>query len=98
MPRQILSRRDPRKTLTELVHQSLRLDIIRGRFSPEEYLSTGQVAKAMGVSSMPVRAALARLETEGMVVIVPQRGAERPGPHGTPLSGAPGHPGGPGEA
>ena len=76
MLRQDLPRLGPRKTLTELVHQQLRLDIIRGRFSPEEYLSTGQVAKAMGVSSMPVRAALTRLETEGMVVIVPQRGVK----------------------
>ncbi len=74
MLQQNLPRLGPRKTLTELVHQQLRLDIIRGRFSPDEFLSTGQVAKAMGVSPMPVRAALTRLETEGMVVVVPQRG------------------------
>ena len=76
MPFQVLPRLGPRKTLTELVHRQLRLDIIRGRYAPEEYLSTGQVAKAMGVSPMPVRAALTRLETEGMVVIVPQRGVK----------------------
>lgn len=66
----------PRKTLTELVHQQLRDDIIRGRFGPGEFLSTGQLAKAMGVSPMPVRAALTRLQTEGLIVVVPQRGVK----------------------
>jgi DNA-binding GntR family transcriptional regulator len=74
MLRQVLPRLGPRKTLSELVHQQLRFDIIHGRFGAEEFLSTGQVAKAMGVSPMPVRAALTRLETEGLVVVVPQRG------------------------
>jgi DNA-binding GntR family transcriptional regulator len=66
----------PRKTLTELVHQQLRADIIRGRFGPGELISTGKIAAGMGISPMPVRAALTRLETEGLLVIVPQRGVK----------------------
>ena len=74
MLRRLFPRLGPRKTLTELVHQKLRVDIIRGRFSPGEFISTGKIAEAMGISSMPVRAALTRLETEGLVTIIPQRG------------------------
>jgi DNA-binding GntR family transcriptional regulator len=50
MPRQVFPRLGPRKTLSELVHHQLRLDIIRGRFGPGESISTGQIAKAMGVT------------------------------------------------
>ena len=76
MPRRLFARLGPRKTLTELVHQKLRVDILRGRFSPGEFISTGKIAEAMGISSMPVRAALTRLETEGLVTIIPQRGVK----------------------
>lgn len=50
MPRQVFPRLGPRKTLSELVHHQLRLDIIRGRFGSGESISTGQIAKAMGVT------------------------------------------------
>jgi DNA-binding GntR family transcriptional regulator len=76
MPRKSFPLLGPRKTLTELVHQQLRADILRGRFDPGEFISTGKIAEAMGISSMPVRAALTRLETEGLIVIVPQRGVK----------------------
>jgi DNA-binding GntR family transcriptional regulator len=74
MPRRLFPGVAPRRTLAELVHQQLRDEIIRGRFDPGEFLSTGQIARAMGTSPMPVRAALTRLQTEGLVIIVPQRG------------------------
>lgn len=64
------------KTLTELVYKRLRDNIMHGRLNPEELISTGKVAKAMRISSMPVRAALTRLETEGLVSIVPQKGVK----------------------
>lgn len=64
----------PRKTLAELAYQRLRDGIIHGRLQPGELISTGQIARAMHISSMPVRAALTRLEAEGLVVIAPQRG------------------------
>ena len=64
----------PRRTLAELAYERLREAIIRGRLKPDEFLSTGEIARNMGISSMPVRAALARLRTEGLVSVVPQRG------------------------
>lgn len=76
MVQKTFPRLGPRKTLAELVHQELRDDILHGRIKPRQFLSTGQIAKAMGVSPMPVRAALTRLQTEGLLVIVPQRGVK----------------------
>jgi DNA-binding GntR family transcriptional regulator len=71
---QVGRRLAPRQTLTDLSYRQLRNDIVRGRIKLGEVISTGQIAKAMGISSMPVRAALTRLETEGIVTILPQRG------------------------
>lgn len=64
----------PRQTLADLAYKQLRDDIVQGRLEPHTVLSTGQLAKALGTSAMPVRAALTRLETEGLVTILPQRG------------------------
>lgn len=64
----------PRKTLTDLVCERIRDDIVNGLFKPGEIISTGQIARDLKISSMPVRAALTRLEAEGLVLIAPQRG------------------------
>lgn len=64
----------PRKTLTDSVCERIRDDIVNGLLKPGEIISTGQIAKDLRTSSMPVRAALTRLEAEGLVLIAPQRG------------------------
>ena len=64
----------PRKSLADLVCERIRDDIVNGLLKPGENISTGQIARHLQVSSMPVRAALTRLEAEGLVVIAPQRG------------------------
>jgi len=74
MPPRSARRLYPRRTLAELAYGHLRDDIVHGRIKPGEVISTGQIAKAMGISSMPVRAALTRLETEGLLTILPQKG------------------------
>ena len=61
----------PRQTLAERAYAHLRDAIVRGRIRPGEVISTGRIAKAMGISSMPVRVALTRLETEGLLMILP---------------------------
>ncbi len=63
-----------RQTLTDLAYQQLRDDIVHGRIKTGEVISTGQIAKTMGISSMPVRAAFTRLATEGIVTVLPQKG------------------------
>jgi DNA-binding GntR family transcriptional regulator len=49
--------------------------ILARRFGPQELLSEGQLAEAVGASRTPVREALLRLESEGLVQLLPKRGA-----------------------
>lgn len=57
-----------RRNLKELAYEQLRIGLIRGRFSPGYPLTVRGVAEALGISPMPVRAALDRLEAEGALV------------------------------
>ncbi len=52
----------------------LRRQILSGQLQPGEPLSEYQLAKALNVSRTPVREALARLRSTGLVRSVPQRG------------------------
>ncbi len=52
----------------------LRRQILSGQLQPGEPLSEYQLAKALNVSRTPVREALARLRSAGLVRSVPQRG------------------------
>jgi DNA-binding GntR family transcriptional regulator len=50
-------------------------EILARRFAPHDLLSEGQLAGAVGASRTPVREALLRLEGEGLVRLLPKRGA-----------------------
>ena len=62
------------KSLTELVASTIRERIVEGRILLGGALSEGVFAKEFGVSRTPVREAFNRLETEGLVRTMPQRG------------------------
>lgn len=62
--------------LRDVVFQTLRSAIIRGDFEPGERLMEVKLANKLGVSRTPVREAIRMLELEGLVVMVPRRGAE----------------------
>ena len=62
-------------TLHLKVSRVLREAILRGHFKPGERLVQEELASSLGVSRMPVREALRKLEAEGLVVIEPHRGA-----------------------
>lgn len=53
----------------------VRGEILTRRFAANELISEGQVADAVGVSRTPVREALLRLQAEGMLRLLPKRGA-----------------------
>lgn len=61
------------ETMAGKVYQQLREAIMSGRFAPGLPLSLRSVAEAVGSSTMPVRAALTRLQTEGALVDGPGR-------------------------
>jgi DNA-binding GntR family transcriptional regulator len=56
-------------------HALLREAIIGGRFQPNERLVEASVANMLGVGRTAVRAALVRLDQEGLVTLEPNRGA-----------------------
>lgn len=63
--------RAPRKD----VYHELRAAIVSGRFHPNERLVEASVAQLLGAGRTAVRAALVRLDQEGLVVLEPNRGA-----------------------
>jgi DNA-binding GntR family transcriptional regulator len=56
-----------RETLSDQVYVQLRQALMAGRFRPGQSLTLRSVADALGVSHMPVRGALQRLEAEGAI-------------------------------
>lgn len=66
---------DNYKPLRELVFESLREAIIKGRLHPGERLMEIQLAEELGVSRTPVREAIRKLELEGLVLMIPRKGA-----------------------
>lgn len=66
---------DGYKPLREIVFETLRNAIIKQILKPGERLMEIQLADELGVSRTPVREAIRKLELEGLVVMVPRRGA-----------------------
>lgn len=64
-----------RRTTADTVAQMLRSEIQRGQLPPGTRLRQNEVAQRFGVSTTPVREALALLQAEGLVRIDPHRGA-----------------------
>lgn len=56
-------------------YAAIRDSILDGTHAPGEMVGEANLAATIGVSRTPVRAALARLQDEGWIVIYPKRGA-----------------------
>lgn len=61
--------------LRDVVFNTLRQAIIKGDLQPGERLLEIQLADKLGVSRTPVREAIRKLELEGLVTMMPRRGA-----------------------
>jgi DNA-binding GntR family transcriptional regulator len=61
--------------LTTLAYKSIRKSIIDGDVGPESKLTEDALARKLGISKSPIREALTRLESEGLIRIAPRRGA-----------------------
>jgi DNA-binding GntR family transcriptional regulator len=62
-----------RTLLRDDVYRRLRDAIVDGTFAPGEQLRDGELAEWLGVSRTPIREALLRLGTSGLVVAIPGR-------------------------
>ncbi len=65
----------PRQSLTSAVADRLRDQIIRGEIPEGSQLRQNTIAAQYRVSRIPVREALRQLDAEGLITIVPNRGA-----------------------
>ncbi|MCG8633883.1 MAG: GntR family transcriptional regulator [Desulfobacterales bacterium] len=59
----------------DFIVSTLRNAIIKGRYKANEPLRQDQLAKELGVSKIPLREALVELKSEGLVTLLPRRGA-----------------------
>ena len=57
------------------VFQKLREDILNGRYQANDELKESAIGEELGVSRTPVREAFRQLELEGLIRIVPNKGA-----------------------
>ena len=62
--------------LRDIVFQTLRKAILTGELEPGERLMEIQLGEKLGVSRTPIREAIRKLELEGLVVMVPRKGAQ----------------------
>ena len=63
------------RTVPELVYSRLRENILDGVLAPGEWIRQDVIARDMEISKIPVREALRRLESDGLVQFEPNRGA-----------------------
>ncbi len=62
--------------LRDVVFNTLRDAILKGELKPGERLMEIQLAEQLGVSRTPIREAIRKLELEGLVLMIPRKGAE----------------------
>jgi DNA-binding GntR family transcriptional regulator len=63
------------RSLSDVVFQKLRNDIVNGLYPKGYKLNEIKIAKEMDISRTPVREALKQLELEGLIDSIPNRGA-----------------------
>lgn len=62
-------------TAADRVYAHAKAGILTRRYAPHELLTEGELGDSVGVSRTPVREALLRLQAEGLVRLLPKRGA-----------------------
>ena len=62
--------------LRDVVFNTLRQAILKGELEPGERLMEIQLAERLWVSRTPIREAIRKLELEGLVLMIPRKGAE----------------------
>ncbi len=62
-------------SMRDQIYEALRESIMKNTYLPGAMLPIDKLAEDFGVSATPVREALVRLEAEGLVTLVPNKGA-----------------------
>ncbi len=70
----LIDQKKENKSLTSLIFEKIREDILNGRYTSGDKLVEIKLADELGVSRTPVREALKQLELDGLVDNIPNRG------------------------
>jgi DNA-binding GntR family transcriptional regulator len=62
------------RSLSTLVHEALEAMVLEGTLAPGSRINMDALAREMDVSQTPLRESLVRLESLGLVALIPQRG------------------------
>ena len=62
------------RPIREEVYERLRNGILMGEYAPGDWMREEEVSRALGVSRMPVREAFRKLEMDGFLNYIPNRG------------------------
>lgn len=62
------------KTVTEYAYEHIKNKILAGEYQPGEKLTEGNLADELEVSRTPIRDAIQRLASEGLIVATPHKG------------------------
>jgi DNA-binding GntR family transcriptional regulator len=63
------------KNTAELIADALRSAILQGKLTSGQWLKQDEIAAKFSVSKIPIREALVQLQSEGLVQLLPNRGA-----------------------
>lgn len=73
---QVRSVRPQNSSAVDLVTAEIRRAVLTGSLAPGEQFSIRDLAGQLGVSHIPIREALRRLESQGLIILRPARSAE----------------------
>lgn len=76
MTTELILNMDDYLPLRDVVFNTLRRAILKGELKPGERLMEIKLANRLGVSRTPIREAIRKLELEGLVIMVPRKGAQ----------------------
>jgi DNA-binding GntR family transcriptional regulator len=62
------------KSIVDIVTDFIRSNIIEGKFDLNEKISTREIAGELKISRTPIREAIRKLESEGLVELLPRKG------------------------
>lgn len=63
------------ENLTQRAYKTIRNEILKGTIDGQQHFTEAFFAERYGISKSPIREALNRLEAEGLITIIPRRGA-----------------------
>lgn len=72
----IMNKKITAMPIREQLYEAVKDSILRNAFIPGSLLQIDRLAEEYGVSATPVREALVRLESDGLVTLIPNKGAQ----------------------